>query len=93
MAQHQTEKSIVLCLDFDGTLTNLEGSQLVYGVFYQSLLKKSSGLVVTEYKTSPLRDNIQALFQAQFGEKFDSDTSYAKDMASALISKAALLFL
>ncbi len=35
--QDRLKAKIILCLDFDGTLTNREGSGVVFSPFYKSL--------------------------------------------------------
>jgi hypothetical protein len=82
---------MLLCLDFDGTLTNREGSALVFGDFYKSLEVNPTD----SYKSAIFKSNdeIQAIFQEKFGNPFCNIESYKRENSDVLISRDAWNFL
>lgn len=81
MADSAHDKTIILCLDFDGTLTNVPGREMVNSEFYKSLQVDPGN----PYTTAIFKSNLQEIFDRHF-----SDPNSSKD---PLISESALRFL
>jgi 2-hydroxy-3-keto-5-methylthiopentenyl-1-phosphate phosphatase len=83
---------VLVCTDFDGTITNRAGLTTVRSPFYQSLLVKpenhKQGELIVDYRKPALKEDIQELFKAKFGNSVD----YNKPDADLLMSPETVAF-
>ncbi|KTC83490.1 hypothetical protein [Legionella cincinnatiensis] len=84
---------IIIYTDFDGTITEKPGGNVVFTEFYQSLLRGYKEGVRQDYKRTPMKElsEIHSIFEAKFG-KYNENFQYKQKDISFLMNPNAVKF-